>query len=282
MSNVALITGASLGFGRAVADALAARGWSLVVDARRPGPLLELAASLRAATANGSAADATAGRSAAEVVALPGDVADPAHRAELAAAVRRLGRLDLLLNNASVLGPSPQPPLAGYPLDELERVYQVNVFAPLALYQLVLPQLVAAGGAVVNVSSDAAVQAYPGWGGYGSAKAALDQLTAVLAAEQAEPAALAVYAFDPGDMRTELHQQAFPGEDISDRPEPQTVVPALLRLLDTRQPAGRYRAADLAAGAARAASAADAAGAPGAASLDRPVGTRPAAEPVGS
>jgi NAD(P)-dependent dehydrogenase (short-subunit alcohol dehydrogenase family) len=218
----ALITGASRGLGRAAAHALARRGWSLVVDARR-------------------AADLTgAMRGLAGVVAVPGDVTDPGHRARLAEAAG--GRLDVLVNNASRLGPSPQPPLASYPLDELSRVYDTNVFAPLALIQLLAAPLTAAAGAIVNVSSDAATEAYPGWGGYGSAKAALDQLTAVLAAEQPS---LRCYAFDPGDMRTDMHQQAFPGEDISDRPEPEAVVPALLRLLDERPPSGRYRASDL-------------------------------------
>ena len=223
---VALITGASKGFGRAVALALADRGWTLVLDARG-------APALRA----------TAGeRPGAPVTALPGDVSDPAHRAELAAAIGRPGRLDLLLNNASRLGPSPQPELRDYPLDELRAVYEVNVLAPLALTQLALPALTAAGGTVVNVSSDAAVEPYAGWGGYGSAKAALDALSAVLAVEQP---ALRVYAFDPGDMRTDMHQQAFPGEDISDRPGPESVVPALLRLVAERPESGRYSAGDL-------------------------------------
>jgi len=227
--SVALITGASKGFGHALARALAARGWTLVVDARTAGDLDHAVAQLDRI-------------GAAAVDAVPGDVADPAHRAELVSAVRRHGRLDLLVNNASALGPSPLPALDRYPLDELERVYQVNVFAPLALTQLLLPDLLAARGALVDVSSDAAVEAYEGWGGYGSAKAALDHLTAVLGAEQPS---IRAYAFDPGDMRTDMHQQAFPGEDISDRPEPVTVVPALLRLLDERLPSGRYRAADL-------------------------------------
>ena len=222
---VALITGASRGFGRAVACALTRRGWSLIVDARRADDLAE------------------AMRGIPDVVAVPGDVTDPGHRARLAEAAGRAGRLDVLVNNASRLGPSPQPSLRDYPLDELARVYDTNVLAPLALIQLLAAPLAAAGGTIVNVSSDAAVEAYPGWGGYGSAKAALDQLTAVLAAE--EPS-LRCYALDPGDMRTDLHQQAFPGEDISDRPEPETVVPALLRLIDERPPSGRYRASDLA------------------------------------
>jgi NAD(P)-dependent dehydrogenase (short-subunit alcohol dehydrogenase family) len=219
----ALITGASRGLGRALAGALAARGWRLLVDARTPGSL--------AAELPGAA-----------VVA--GDVTDPGHRDALAAAAGMLGRLDLLVNNASDLGPSPLPALAHYPLDALRRVYETDVVAPLALVQLLAPQLRAAGGIVVNVSSDAATGPYPGWGGYGSAKAALDQLSAVLAAE--EPG-LRVYAVDPGDMRTDMHQAAFPGEDITDRPEPAAVVPALLRLLDARPPSGRYRAADWAA-----------------------------------
>jgi len=222
---IALITGASRGLGRAAAHALTRRGWSLIVDARRADDL----------------AGALHGR--ADVVTIPGDVTDPAHRADLAAAVGRAGGLDALVNNASRLGPSPQPLLRDYPLDELGRVYDTNVFAPLALIQLLAAPLAAAAGTIVNVSSDAAVEAYPGWGGYGSSKAAFDQLTAVLAAE--EPS-LRCYAFDPGDMRTDMHQQAFPGEDISDRPEPETVIPALLRLLDERPPTGRYRASDLA------------------------------------
>jgi NAD(P)-dependent dehydrogenase (short-subunit alcohol dehydrogenase family) len=222
---IALITGASRGLGRAAAHALARRGWSLIVDARRADDL------------------ADAMRGLADVVAVPGDVTDPGHRAALAAAVGRAGGLDVLVNNASRLGPSPQPLLRDYPLDELGRVYESNVVAPLALIQLLTAPLAAAAGTIVNVSSDAAVEAYPGWGGYGSSKAALDQLTAVLAAE--EPS-LRCYAFDPGDMRTDMHQQAFPGEDISDRPEPETVIPALLRLIDERPPSGRYRASDLA------------------------------------
>jgi NAD(P)-dependent dehydrogenase (short-subunit alcohol dehydrogenase family) len=176
------------------------------------------------------------------VVAVVGDVTSPEHRAELASAVAQLGRLDLLVNNASHLGPSPQPKLADYPLDELARVYSVDVLAPVALTQLTLPWLLASGGVLVNVTSDAAVEAYDGWGGYGSAKAALDQVTAVLAVEQP---GIRCYAFDPGDMRTTMHQQAFPGEDISDRPEPETVVPALLQLIDEQPASGRYRAAEL-------------------------------------
>ena len=225
---VALITGASRGLGRALARTLAARGFTLVLDARGTPDLDAVAQELAGWT---------------RVVALAGDVADAEHRAALAAAVTELGSLDLLVNNASVLGPSPQPTLADYPLAELGHVYDVNVLAPVGLIQLVLSALTAAGGRIVNVSSDAAVEPYPGWGGYGSTKAALDQVTAILAAERPD---LKVYGFDPGDMRTDLHQQAFPGEDISDRPEPETVVPALLRLVEGDLPSGRYRVADLA------------------------------------
>jgi len=221
---VALITGASRGLGRATARELAGRGWSLVVDARRE-------------------ADLTAAvRDLPGVTAIAGDITSAGHRAGLAAAVASLGGLDLLVNNASTLGPSPLPPLSSYDLGALRDVYETNVLAPLALIQLLAGPLRAAGGTIVNVSSDAAVEAYQGWGGYGSSKAALDQLTAVLAAENA---GLRCYAFDPGDMRTDMHQQAFPGEDISDRPEPETVVPALLALIGDRPASGRYRAADL-------------------------------------
>jgi NAD(P)-dependent dehydrogenase (short-subunit alcohol dehydrogenase family) len=217
----AVVTGASKGLGRALALALAGRGWHVVVDARDPG---NLAADLPGATV------------------LAGDVTDPGHRAELVAAVQSRGRLDLLVNNASELGPSPLPALAAYPLDDLRRVYETDVLAPIALIQSMLPLLRSAAGTVVNVSSDAAVEAYPYWGGYGSAKAALDHATAVLATEEPE---VAVYAVDPGDMRTDMHQAAFPGEDISDRPQPEAVVPAFLHLLDTRPPSGRYRAPEL-------------------------------------
>jgi NAD(P)-dependent dehydrogenase (short-subunit alcohol dehydrogenase family) len=224
------VTGGSRGLGLALTTALVDRGWRVVVDARDGDAL---ASSLRANVGT-SLTDS--------VVALAGDVADPEHRRRLAAAVDRLGRLDLLVNNASILGPSPQPLLADYPVGELVEVYSVNTVAPLALWQLLLPRLLHSRAVVVQVSSDAAVEAYEGWGGYGSAKAALDQLTAVMAAENPE---LAVYAVDPGDMATDLHQQAFPGQDISDRPSPDSVVPAFLELLDRRPPSGRYRAADL-------------------------------------
>ncbi|TCO65875.1 SDR family NAD(P)-dependent oxidoreductase [Actinocrispum wychmicini] len=209
----AIITGASKGFGRALAHALADRGWDLVVDARGAEALKQ--------------ADF-----GPNVTIIPGDVTDPEHRADL---VDALPKLDLLVNNASALGPSPQPALADYPLDEFARVYEANVLAPLALIQRALSKL--DSGIIVNVSSDAAVEAYEGWGGYGSSKAALDRISAVLAVEHPS---LHVYAFDPGDMRTDMHQAAFPGQDISDRPEPETVVPALLKLIDERPPSGRY------------------------------------------
>ncbi len=176
-----------------------------------------------------------------EVVAIPGDVSDEWHRKSLADAAGE--RLDLLVNNASLLGPSPQPSLADYPLEELERVFTVNVLAPLRLTQLLLPALERAGGTVLNITSDAAVEAYDGWGGYGSSKAALEQLSAILAAEHP---GLRIYAVDPGDMRTQMHQEAFPGEDISDRPPPEESVPGLLALIEGDHPSGRYRAAELA------------------------------------
>lgn len=223
---VALITGASRGLGRALARELGRLGWSLVLDARGAADLRRLAEELDP--------DRT--------VAIPGDVTDPAHRRALVEAAERLGGPDLLVNNASHLGPSPQPRLRSYAPQDLAQVYDVDVLAPHDLMRLALPALTTREGTVVNVSSDAAVEAYESWGGYGSAKAALDHLTAVLAVE--EPAVRA-YAVDPGDMRTQMHQQAFPDEDISDPPEPETVVPALLRLLDERPPSGRYLAADL-------------------------------------
>jgi NAD(P)-dependent dehydrogenase (short-subunit alcohol dehydrogenase family) len=219
---VAVITGASRGLGLALARALAERGWRLVVDAR------------------GAEALGDAVEDLDEVVAIPGDIADAGHRDALVAAAG--DRIDLVVNNASVLGPSPQPALAAYPLDELRQVYEVNVVAPLALVQVALPRL-AANALILNITSDAAVEPYEGWGGYGSSKAALEQLTAILAAELPH---LRVYTVDPGDMRTQMHQEAFPGEDISDRPPPEESVPGLLALIDGSPPSGRYRARDLA------------------------------------
>ena len=222
---VAIVTGASRGLGLALARELAARGWRLVIDARGGEALERARAELAARTT---------------VDALVGDVTDPRHREALVTAAG--DRVDLLVNNASRLGPSPQPPLHRYPLDELERVYATNVHAPLALAQLALP-LMGEGAMVLNISSDAAVEAYEGWGGYGSSKAALEQLTRILAVEHPT---LRVHAVDPGDMNTQMHQEAFPGEDISDRPPPEDSVPGLIALIDGDLPSGRYRANEVA------------------------------------
>ncbi|TML65529.1 MAG: SDR family oxidoreductase [Actinobacteria bacterium] len=219
---VGIVTGASRGLGLALARELAKRGWTLVVDARGADALQSAAAGL-----NG-------------VVPVPGDMSATDHRRALVEAAG--DRIDLVVSNASLLGPSPQPRLAEYPLDELARVYEVNVFAPLALVQLALPRL-APNAAIVHVTSDAAVEPYEGWGGYGSSKAALEQLTAILAAEHPE---LRVYTVDPGDMRTQMQQDAFPGEDISDRPPPEESVPGLLALVEGSLPSGRYQARELA------------------------------------
>ena len=225
----AIITGASRGLGRALATTLAHRGYHLVIDARSAPELQEVALELEAIT---------------HVRALPGDVADDWHRGALIDAAGE--RVDLLVNNASTLGPSPQPALADYPLDALQRVYDVNVIAPLALAQLALP-LMPDNACIVNVTSDAATEAYEGWGGYGSSKAALEQLSAILAAERPN---LRVFTVDPGDMRTRMHQEAFPGEDISDRPPPEESVPGLFELIESDLPSGRYRAREVLAGAA--------------------------------
>jgi NAD(P)-dependent dehydrogenase (short-subunit alcohol dehydrogenase family) len=220
---VAIITGASRGLGLALATGLAADGWRLVVDGRD--------------------AEALAGATTAmDAKAVPGDVTDPSHRTALIEAAGELGGVDLLVNNAGILGPSPQPRLDAYPLDVLREVYEVNVVAPLALIQLALPGLRERGGAVVNVTSDAAVEGYPGWGGYGSAKAAVEQVSRVLVAE--EPT-VRVWWVDPGDLRTRMHQAAFPGEDISDRPLPDSVLPAFRQLITTRPESGRVRLADV-------------------------------------
>ena len=220
--SVGIVTGASRGLGLALARALVERGWRLVVDARGSDALERAVAGLEG------------------VVAIPGDVADPGHRRALVEAAGE--RIDLLLSNAGELGPSPQPALAAYPLSELARVYDVNVFAPLALFQEALPRL-APGAAILHISSDAAVEPYEGWGGYGSSKAAVDQLTAILAAEHPE---LRVYGVDPGDMRTQTYQDAFPGEDISHVPPPEESVPGLLALIEGSLASGRYRARELA------------------------------------
>jgi NAD(P)-dependent dehydrogenase (short-subunit alcohol dehydrogenase family) len=228
---VALVTGASRGLGRALAAGLADRGWSVVIDARDAQALAGAEAHVRGHLGPG-----------ASVVAIAGDVADAGHRRDLVAAAEGLGGLDLLVNNASHLGATPLPHLATYPLDALRRVFEINVVSPLALVQEAAPLLRRGRSAVIlNVTSDASVEPYEGWGGYGSSKAALDHLGAVLAAE--EPT-IVVWTVDPGDMRTQMHQDAFPGEDISDRPPPESVVPALLSLLERRPASGRYRAAD--------------------------------------
>jgi NAD(P)-dependent dehydrogenase (short-subunit alcohol dehydrogenase family) len=230
---VAIVTGASRGLGRALAGGLRSRGWALVIDGRDPGALRQAELELRGT-----------GPSEAPLLAVPGDVRDAQHRRALAESAGGLGGLDLLVNNAGVLGPSPLPPLADYPLDGLREVVEVNLVAPLALFQATAGMLRAApgGGRLVMVTSDAAVEAYPGWGGYGAAKGAVEQLAAVLAAEEQD---LHVWWMDPGDLRTRMHQEAFPGEDISDRPLPETVVPPFLRLIESGRPSGRVRLADL-------------------------------------
>ena len=225
--STAIITGASRGLGLALARSLAQRGWRLVINASGAHDLQRVAAELERVT---------------EVRALAGDIADGWHREALIEAAGQ--PIELLVNNASMLGPSPQPALADYPLEVLQRVYAVNVLAPLALIQLALPRM-PAGACVVNVTSDAATEPYEGWGGYGSSKAALEQLSAILAAERP---ALRVYAVDPGDMRTRMHQEAFPTQDISDRPPPENSVPGLLELIGSSLPSGRYQARQLLAG----------------------------------
>ena len=227
--RTAIVTGASRGFGLALGIELARAGWNLVIDARDGSDLERASAAID---------DAGSG----DVVAIAGDVTDPEHAARLAAAAIEGGSFSLLVNNASLLGPSPQPHLADYPIDVLEQVFATNLLAPLHLIQLSLPHLRVAGGTVVNITSDAAVEGYEGWGGYGSSKAGLEQLSNILAAEEQD---ITVYWLDPGDMNTRMHQEAFPDDDISDRPLPETRVPALLRLLEERHPSGRYQAEDL-------------------------------------
>ncbi|MGY0236820.1 SDR family NAD(P)-dependent oxidoreductase [Longispora urticae] len=222
--SVAIITGASRGLGLALATGLADAGWRLVLTGRDADTLDAAVRRLPAGAA----------------VAVPGDVTDSWHREAILAASEELGGLDLLVNNAGILGPSPLPPVAATPVTALREVYEVNVLAPLALAQAALPTLRARAGTLVNISSDAAVTPYEGWGGYGSAKAALDLLSSVLAVE--EPG-VRVWWVDPGDLRTRMHQDAFPGEDISDRPEPASVVPAFLKLLGDRPASGRVRLA---------------------------------------
>ena len=222
-SRTALITGSSRGLGLALARGLTGEGWTLLIDARGVEALEAARADLAELT---------------QVIAIPGDVTDEGHRQALAEASRSVGGLDALVNNASILGPSPQPQLLDYPLDVLEEVYRTNTIAPLALIQAVRNQL-KPGARVLNITSDAAVEPYENWGGYGSSKAALEQISNILAAENPS---LRVYWVDPGDMRTQMHQEAFPGEDISDRPLPEESVPGLLELLTGELPSGRYEA----------------------------------------
>ena len=226
----AYVSGASRGLGLALATELARRGWSVVVDARHDTELDEAVSQLGKNDPNSFVPT--------RVVVVPGDVTDVSHRQELARVLRGLGTLDLLINNASLLGPSPQPNLASYPLDVLRRVYEANVVAPLALFQELLP-IMKEGGVVMNITSDAAVEGYAGWGGYGSSKAALEQLSRILATEHPE---LRIYWVDPGDMNTRMQQEAFPGEDISDRPSPEASVPGILALIEGSYPSGRYQA----------------------------------------
>jgi NAD(P)-dependent dehydrogenase (short-subunit alcohol dehydrogenase family) len=221
------VTGASRGLGLALARVLATRGWGLVIDARGAEALGAARAELATST---------------NVVSVAGDIADEPHREQLVQAARDLGRLDAIVNNASLLGPSPLPGLARYPLDALRQVYEANVFGPLRLVQLALPLLAASGGRIVNVTSDAGVEGYEGWGGYGSSKAALEQISHVLAAEHPD---LRVYWVDPGDMNTQMNQDAYPGEDISDRAPPEASVPGLVMLLEGDLPSGRYRTSQL-------------------------------------
>jgi NAD(P)-dependent dehydrogenase (short-subunit alcohol dehydrogenase family) len=233
---VAIVTGASRGLGAALARRLAEDGWRLVLDAR-DGDALEASLASWPARSPGEAAD---------VVLVAGDVTDPDHRRRLVEEAERLGGIDALVNNASALGPSPQPNLADYPADELRRVYDVNVVAPLALAAAAVPALRRARGRIVNVTSDAGVEPYEGWGGYGSSKAALEHASRILAAEEdAAGSGVRVYVVDPGDMRTQMHQEAFPGEDISDRPPPEVSVPGFLTLLREDLPSGRYVAREV-------------------------------------
>jgi NAD(P)-dependent dehydrogenase (short-subunit alcohol dehydrogenase family) len=230
--SVAIVTGASRGLGQALATGLVQAGWSVVIDGRDRSTLNASADRMRAVATEG-----------ARVVAVPGDITDAEHRHALTDAAVALGGLDLLVNNAGTLGTSPLPSLADYPLDELRVAFEVNVVAPLGLVQDVLPFLLdSPRPRLIDITSDAGVEAYEGWGGYGAGKAALDHLGAVLAVEFPS---LTVWSVDPGDLRTVMHQAAFPGEDISDRPEPSTVVPAFLDLIESNRPSGRYRAAEL-------------------------------------
>jgi len=225
--NVALITGASRGLGLALTKAIVERDWSVIITAREAGALHAARAKLDHRE---------------QVIAIPGDIANPIHRQTLAEAAHLIGGLDVVINNAGILGLSPQPPLLDYPLDALERVYQINVIAQLGILQAVWKEL-KPGAKIINVTSDAGIEPYANWGGYGSSKAALEQLSAILAVENPQ---LHIYWVDPGDMRTQMHQEAFPGEDISDRPLPEESVPGILTLLEGNLPSGRFKARELA------------------------------------
>jgi NAD(P)-dependent dehydrogenase (short-subunit alcohol dehydrogenase family) len=222
-NRTALITGASRGLGLALARGLAQRGWHLIIDGRDEKALKSAQAGLARQT---------------QVTAIAGDVMDEAHRRALAVAAQAAGGLDAVVNNASILGPSPQPELLDYPLETLTQVYRTNVIAPLGILQTVRAEL-KPEARIINITSDAGVEAYLGWGGYGSSKAALEHLSAILAEENP---AWRVYWVDPGDMRTQMQQAAFPGEDISDRPLPEESVPGLIELLESDLPGGRYQA----------------------------------------
>ncbi len=221
-TRAALITGASRGLGLALANRLAELGWNLIIDARNSKAIEEAGKQLSKKT---------------KVLSIPGDITDPEHLQKLAKSAENFGGLDLVINNASTLGLSPQPELLNFPIHVLEQVYRTNVIAPLAVLQALKRQLKPAAS-IINITSDAGVEAYPGWGGYGSSKAALEHLSAILAVENPE---LKIYWVDPGDMRTQMHQEAFPGEDISDRPLPETSVPGILELIEKEKPSGRYK-----------------------------------------
>jgi NAD(P)-dependent dehydrogenase (short-subunit alcohol dehydrogenase family) len=219
----AIITGASRGLGAALAHSLAEDGWALIVDGRDPTALHDAAVS------------------ATDTIAIAGDISDEQHRDDLATAAASLGGLDLVVLNAGTLGPSPLPPLGQLRLRDLRATLEINLVAQLGVIQALLPHL-RPGATIVAITSDAAVEAYEGWGAYGAAKAGFEHLAAVLASERPD---LRVLRVDPGDMRTQMHQDAFPGEDISDRPEPEASVPGLRTLLAGPFPSGRYRVADV-------------------------------------